>query len=84
MGGAASGRGINARAVGHANARNPFAIAVPCHRVIGSDGSLTGYAGGLHAKSWLLQHEGWAPAQASLLADPVARPAASPVDRPAG
>lgn len=46
------------RAVGRANGRNPLAIIVPCHRVIGSDGSLTGYAGGLWRKQWLLQHEG--------------------------
>lgn len=46
-----------ARAVGLANARNPVAIAVPCHRVVGADGSLTGYAGGLERKRWLLEHE---------------------------
>lgn len=46
------------RAVGAANRRNPLAIILPCHRVIGSDGSLTGYAGGLDAKRWLLRHEG--------------------------
>ncbi|WP_083674153.1 methylated-DNA--[protein]-cysteine S-methyltransferase [Pontibacter lucknowensis] len=46
------------RAVGAANGRNPICIAVPCHRVIGSDGSLTGYAGGLWRKEWLLRHEG--------------------------
>jgi methylated-DNA-[protein]-cysteine S-methyltransferase len=46
------------RAVGGANGRNPISIVVPCHRVIGSDGSLTGYAGGLWRKEWLLQHEG--------------------------
>ncbi len=46
------------RAVGTANGRNPIAIIIPCHRVIGSDGSLTGYAGGLNRKRWLLQHEG--------------------------
>jgi methylated-DNA-[protein]-cysteine S-methyltransferase len=46
------------RAVGHANGQNPLAIIVPCHRVIGSDGSLTGYGGGLWRKQWLLQHEG--------------------------
>jgi len=46
------------RAVGLANGRNPIGIIVPCHRVIGRDGSLTGYAGGLAAKSWLLDHEG--------------------------
>ena len=46
------------RAVGAANGKNPLAIIVPCHRVIGSNGTLTGYAGGLERKSWLLQHEG--------------------------
>jgi len=46
-----------ARAVGLANGRNPIAVAVPCHRVIGADGSLTGYAGGLERKRWLLAHE---------------------------
>jgi methylated-DNA-[protein]-cysteine S-methyltransferase len=45
------------RAVANANGKNPLWIAVPCHRVIGSDGSLTGYAGGLHRKKWLLDHE---------------------------
>lgn len=45
------------RAVGIANGRNPIAIVVPCHRVIGADGSLTGYGGGLPRKHWLLQHE---------------------------
>jgi methylated-DNA-[protein]-cysteine S-methyltransferase len=45
------------RAVGLANGRNPVAIIVPCHRVIGADGSLTGYGGGLDRKVWLLQHE---------------------------
>jgi methylated-DNA-[protein]-cysteine S-methyltransferase len=46
-----------ARAVGHANARNPISIIVPCHRVVGSTGKLTGYAGGLEAKRKLLDHE---------------------------
>jgi methylated-DNA-[protein]-cysteine S-methyltransferase len=46
------------RAVGHANSQNPVAIVVPCHRVIGADATLTGYAGGLDRKRWLLQHEG--------------------------
>lgn len=46
------------RAVGAANGRNPISIIVPCHRVIGSDGSLTGYAYGLARKEWLLKHEG--------------------------
>jgi methylated-DNA-[protein]-cysteine S-methyltransferase len=51
------GRAGAARAVGRANARNPIAIVVPCHRVIGSDGSLTGYAGGLECKRSLLALE---------------------------
>jgi methylated-DNA-[protein]-cysteine S-methyltransferase len=46
-----------ARAVGAANGRNPISIIVPCHRVIGADGSLTGFGGGLAAKAWLLDHE---------------------------
>lgn len=46
------------RAVGTANGANPVAVIVPCHRVIGSDGSLTGYGGGLDRKRWLLAHEG--------------------------
>lgn len=46
------------RAVANANSKNPLWILIPCHRVIGSDGSLTGYAGGLHRKEWLLKHEG--------------------------
>lgn len=45
------------RAVGLANNRNPIALMIPCHRVIGADGSLTGYGGGLEMKSWLLEHE---------------------------
>ena len=51
------GRPGASRAVGLANARNPVAIVVPCHRVVGADGSLTGYAGGLERKRWLLAHE---------------------------
>ena len=46
------------RAVGGANANNPWPIIVPCHRVVGSNGRLTGYAGGLERKEWLLRHEG--------------------------
>jgi methylated-DNA-[protein]-cysteine S-methyltransferase len=46
------------RAVGAANGRNPIPIIVPCHRVIGTNGSLTGFGGGLHRKQWLLRHEG--------------------------
>ncbi|UCE55268.1 MAG: methylated-DNA--[protein]-cysteine S-methyltransferase [Desulfobacterales bacterium] len=45
------------RAVGSANGKNPISIIVPCHRVIGSDGTLTGYGGGLWRKEWLLKHE---------------------------
>ncbi len=51
------GRPRSVRAVGAANGANPLPIVVPCHRVIGADGSLTGYAGGLAAKRWLLAHE---------------------------
>ncbi len=46
------------RAVGAANGRNPISIIVPCHRVIGANGALTGYAGGMDRKAWLLKHEG--------------------------
>jgi methylated-DNA-[protein]-cysteine S-methyltransferase len=46
------------RAVGHANSLNPVAIIVPCHRLVGSDAALTGYAGGVERKRWLLRHEG--------------------------
>jgi methylated-DNA-[protein]-cysteine S-methyltransferase len=49
------------RAAGLANGQNPISIVVPCHRVIGSDGSLTGYGGGLPRKQWLLEHEGALP-----------------------
>ena len=45
------------RAVGNANSKNIISIIIPCHRVIGSDKSLTGYAGGLNRKQWLLEHE---------------------------
>ena len=51
------GRPGAARAVGQANHRNPLGIVVPCHRVIGADGSLTGYASGTNRKRWLLEHE---------------------------
>ncbi|WFF43018.1 methylated-DNA--[protein]-cysteine S-methyltransferase [Salinicola endophyticus] len=56
----AIGRPSATRAVGAANGRNPLAIVVPCHRVIGANGRLTGYAGGLERKRWLLAHEGHA------------------------
>jgi methylated-DNA-[protein]-cysteine S-methyltransferase len=49
------------RAVGLANGRNPISVVVPCHRVIGADGSLTGYGGGVPRKKWLLAHEGAVP-----------------------
>ena len=55
---AAIGQPRAVRAVGMANARNPVALILPCHRVIGADGSLTGYGGGLERKRWLLEHEG--------------------------
>jgi methylated-DNA-[protein]-cysteine S-methyltransferase len=51
------GKPTAARAVGHANGRNPISIIVPCHRVIGADGKLTGYAGGVDKKQWLLAWE---------------------------
>ncbi|MDZ4373137.1 MAG: methylated-DNA--[protein]-cysteine S-methyltransferase [Phenylobacterium sp.] len=51
------GRPTAVRAVGLANGSNPVSLVVPCHRVIGSDGSLTGYGGGLERKRWLLAHE---------------------------
>ena len=52
------GRRTSARAVGTAVGHNPISIIVPCHRVLGASGSLTGYAGGLKKKAWLLRHEG--------------------------
>lgn len=54
---AAIGRPTAVRAVARANATNPISLLVPCHRVIGSDGTLTGYGGGLERKRWLLEHE---------------------------
>ncbi len=51
------GRPGASRAVGRANGTNPIGIVVPCHRVIGADGSLTGYGGGMERKRWLLEHE---------------------------
>ena len=54
---ASIGRPTATRAVGAANGRNPVAIFLPCHRIVGSDGSLTGFAGGLETKRWLLAHE---------------------------
>jgi len=54
---AAIGNHKAVRAVGHANGRNPISIMAPCHRVIGKNGHLTGYGGGLERKEWLLNHE---------------------------
>lgn len=51
------GRPKAVRAVGHANGDNPISVVVPCHRVIGTNGSLTGYGGGIERKRWLLEHE---------------------------
>lgn len=51
------GRPAAVRAVGAANGANPVALVAPCHRVVGAGGALTGYAGGLHRKAWLLEHE---------------------------
>ena len=53
----AIGRPAASRAVGAANGKNPIAIIIPCHRVIGANGTLTGYGGGLPIKRWLLEHE---------------------------
>ena len=68
---AALGRPRAVRAVGAANGRNPLPIVVPCHRVIGTGGALTGYAGGLETKRWLLAHEAAVGHLAT--ADPAAR-----------
>ena len=67
------GRPGSSRAVGSANGKNPIAIVVPCHRVIGSNGSLIGYGGGLDLKRWLIEHE------ASVLDDQTRRASASRV-----
>ena len=53
------GRPGAARAVGAANGSNPVSVVVPCHRVIGRNGTMTGYAGGVQRKEWLLRHEGY-------------------------
>lgn len=52
-----TGSNKNTRAVGTSNGKNPIPIIIPCHRIIGSNGKLTGYAGGIERKRWLLQHE---------------------------
>jgi methylated-DNA-[protein]-cysteine S-methyltransferase len=61
----ANGRPTAVRAVGLANGRNPVSIVVPCHRVIGANGSLVGYGGGLPVKQWLLAHEAGSPTWSS-------------------
>jgi O-6-methylguanine DNA methyltransferase len=61
---------VASRAVGLANGRNPISIIVPCHRVIGADGSMTGYGGGVERKEWLLGHEGLAIFDGSLITAP--------------
>lgn len=53
-----AGRPLAIRAAGAANGANPLSLVAPCHRVIGTDGALTGYAGGIDRKRWLLAHEG--------------------------
>lgn len=58
------GRSAAVRAVGAANGRNPIAIMVPCHRIIGKNGKLVGYASGLWRKEWLLNHEGYPASEA--------------------
>ena len=59
----AIGKPSASRAVGLANGSNPIALVVPCHRVIGANGALTGYGGGINRKQWLLEHEGALPQQ---------------------
>jgi len=86
------GRPDAVRAVARANGSNPVSVVVPCHRVVGSDGSLTGYAGGLDRKRWLLSHEGVAardgsPAVTAGSSEEPSVPAAAcafPPRRPAG
>jgi len=72
------GRPAAVRAVGLANGSNPIAIIVPCHRVIGANASLTGYAGGLERKRWLLQHEASAERQKVAIAPRPSPPRANP------
>jgi len=75
------GRSAAVRAVGVAVGRNPISILVPCHRVIGRDGSLTGYAGGLPRKQALLAHEGWSSSSPRRLSSIAERPAPLPCRR---
>ncbi|MBK5265693.1 MAG: MGMT family protein, partial [Alphaproteobacteria bacterium] len=76
------GKPAAVRAVGLANGANPVGIVVPCHRVIGANGKLTGYGGGIERKAWLLEHEGALPvthASNRVLADVASLPEYSPV-----
>ncbi|MBB4130054.1 methylated-DNA--[protein]-cysteine S-methyltransferase [Xanthomonas sp. 3075] len=73
----AVGRPAASRAVGAANGRNPLPIVLPCHRVIGANGALTGFGGGLPAKQALLQLEGWSPRQCARADDLFATVAAT-------
>jgi methylated-DNA-[protein]-cysteine S-methyltransferase len=75
------GRPNASRAVGLANGSNPIAIVVPCHRVIGANGTLTGYGGGLHRKAWLLAHEGAISKQMELAAPSLPAPLSRPAHR---
>lgn len=72
------GKPAAVRAVGLANGANPLGIVVPCHRVIGSNGKLTGYGGGVERKAWLLEHEGAWPAGPGTDRATPAAPAAAP------
>ena len=56
---AKTGKRMSAQAVGGAVGKNPVGILIPCHRVVGANGKLTGYAWGIEKKAWLLRHEGW-------------------------
>ncbi len=75
------GKPTASRAVGVTNSLNPISIVLPCHRVIGSNGSLTGYAGGLERKRWLLEHEGVLKDSSSAIG--AGQPAAQITDRSA-
>jgi AraC family transcriptional regulator of adaptative response/methylated-DNA-[protein]-cysteine methyltransferase len=77
------GRGTAVRAVGRANGDNRLCLIVPCHRVIGADGALTGYGGGLWRKQWLLEHERAHAGGRGQLALDVARPAVGATAHPA-
>src|SRR5438552_11182723 len=77
------GRGTAVRAVGRANGDNRLCLIVPCHRVIGADGALTGYGGGLWRKQWLLEHERAYAGSRGQLALEVTRPTAEPTAHPA-